>query len=144
MITIKSKLNIDMFSVPGKSSKNAAQLWKLEVNSFIGSKVMTKKLKMASFWLFMANFQCKMNKTLKRVAHQIITSEPSISFVLVIYRGICSSYYLSSSIKIVYLNVEFPNEYITLILKNNWKNVKKSNFDPLLLILLHHITLFRP
>ena len=90
MDTIKMKTNIAILGVPGKSSKNATQLWKLEVNSFIWSKVMIKKLKMASFWLFKANFQCKMNKTLKRVAHQIITSESSISVLLVIHRGICS------------------------------------------------------
>ena len=49
-----------MLVIPRKSLRNAAQPWKLEVNGFIISKVMAKILKITSFWLFKATFQCKM------------------------------------------------------------------------------------
>ena len=40
---------------------NIVMLGVLEVNSFIISKVMAKKLKMDNFWLFKAYIQCKIN-----------------------------------------------------------------------------------
>ena len=56
MGTLKTTSDIVMLDIPKSSMKNIVHQWKLEVNIFIISKIMAKKLKLALFLFFLGQF----------------------------------------------------------------------------------------
>ena len=85
MDTLKTFSDMAMLGIPRLSMKNVAHQWKLEVNIFIISKVVSKKPKIALFWSFPDNFQCKIRKNFKKLFTWQFPSKTLHSFFIVLF-----------------------------------------------------------